>query len=259
MQLNTLLIKKENGVTTLTLNRPERLNAFSREMNNEFHDTVLALDKDTDTRVLIITGSGDRAFSAGADLKEPTTHESKTIQERLRYTDRYHFKAVDAFTKPIIAVVNGWAVGGGFHIVTSSDIAIASETARFKIPQVSLGLMPTHGGGAMLARLIGKSNAMKMILTCEVVSAQRAFAMGLVSEILPQDELMPRAKEIACQIASMPPMAVRLAKESVESGLSMPLREAAIADNYRYFSLLSTEERKRSHAEWRKEKKGRRG
>jgi enoyl-CoA hydratase/carnithine racemase len=250
-----LLIEKRGHVTCLTINRPEALNAWSTQLSQDLVDLMPRLEQDPEARVVIITGAGERAFSAGADLKRTETHATAEVGAFLEtVTPRGHdvFQAVQEFAKPIIAAVNGYALGIGFQITLCCDILLASQNARFGLPQVSIGIIPAYGGAVRLARFVGKGKAMYMTLTSEKMDAEEAHRVGLVQAVYPLPELMPAAWALGEKIANLPPLAVRMGKESLNKGLDIPsVREAAQADLYRFMALTLTEDRLEGHQAWR--------
>jgi E-phenylitaconyl-CoA hydratase len=211
---------RADGVATITLNRPEKLNAMDWDTYREITEAFRAIERDPGVRVGVITGAGDRAFSAGADLKTMHGADDAPPAWRPWRPDRWDFGATT--TKPMIAAVNGYALAGGLELALICDIRIASETSQFGTPEVKWDLL--HGYGAYrLPQIIGLSNAMDLLLTGTFIDAQRALAIGLVSRVVPGEQLMPTAYGIAQTIASNGPTAVRMTKELVQRGLELPL------------------------------------
>lgn len=251
----TVVLEERRGpIAIVTLNRPEALNAWGEDMSTELVETFTTLETNRDVRAIILTGMG-RAFSAGANIKSEKTHAVDSIGEYLWTVDprgRSNFNAVADCAKPVIAAVNGWALGIGFQITLCCDFILASEHARFGLPQVGIGVLPAYGGALRLARIIGKNKAMEMTLTSQPINAHEAYRVGLVSGVYSPDELMPAALAKAERIASLPPLAVRLAKESLNKGLDTgSVKEASQADIYRFLALMQTDDRKEGHAAWR--------
>ncbi|HEX2173563.1 MAG TPA: enoyl-CoA hydratase-related protein [Dehalococcoidia bacterium] len=257
-EYKSLLIERRGYVTCLTINRPEAMNAWSAQLSQNLIDLMPRLEKDPEVRVVILTGAGERAFSAGADLKREETHSTEAVGDFLAtVTPRGHevFNAVQEFAKPIIAAVNGYALGIGFQITLCCDILLASENARFGLPQVSIGIIPAYGGAVRLARFVGKGKAMYMTLTSDRMDAEEAHRLGLVTKVYPLPELMPAAWALGEKIAGLPPLAVRMGKESLNKGLDIPsVREAAQADLYRFMALTLTEDRLEGHRAWREKR-----
>jgi enoyl-CoA hydratase/carnithine racemase len=255
----SLIVERRGYGIALTINRPEALNAWSTQLSADLVDLMPRLEQDPEVRVVILTGAGERAFSAGADLKREQTHSVESVGDYLQtVTPRGHdvFNAVADFAKPIIAAVNGYALGIGFQITLCCDIILASENARFGLPQVSIGILPAYGGAVRLARFVGKGTAMRMTLTSERITAEEAYRVGLVSGVYPLPELMPATWDLADKLANLPPLAVRLAKESLNKGLDIPnVKDAAQADLYRFLALMQTEDRLEGHRAWRERRR----
>ncbi|MDD4858855.1 MAG: enoyl-CoA hydratase/isomerase family protein [Dehalococcoidales bacterium] len=260
MKYTRLLYEKQEHIATVTLSRPEARNAWSAIMQEEILDLFPKIEADPDVLVVILTGNPEgRAFSSGADIADLTTHSPKSVGDELhKFTLRGMdiFNVIADFPKPIICAINGYALGIGFQITLCCDILIASDNARMGLPQVSIGVMPAYAGAVRLARFVGKGIAMRMALTSEHMNAQDAYRLGLVSEVLPLEQLMPRAREIAKIIASYPPLSVKVAKESLNMGLdTASIKQAAQADLYRFLALSLTEDRMEGHSAWREKRK----
>jgi len=260
MSYKAILYEKKDRVATITINRPEARNAWSQQLNTDLIDVFAQMESDPEVLVAILTGNqAGKAFSAGADIVDRRTHTVESIGSHLagitpRGTEI--FNAVDDFPKPVIAAINGYALGIGFLITLCCDILIASENAEMGLPQVSLGILPAYGGALRLARFVGKGKAMEMVLTSERIDAHEACRVGLVNKVVPLPELMPTAEKVARRIASLPPLAVRVAKESLKKGLDTPsLKEAAQADLYRFMALMLTEDSGEAHSAWREKRK----
>jgi enoyl-CoA hydratase len=209
-------------VQVLRLNRPHALNALSRSLLAALGLALQAASQNDDIRVVVLTGN-ERAFSSGADLKELETSELPAFAEAGRLTA---WKTIERFPKPLVAAVEGYAYGGGLELMLLADVAIAGDTARFATPEIKVGMFPGDGGTQRLPRSIGKARAMHMVLTGESIDAATALAWGLVSEVASTTTTLSRAIEIAAQIASMSPLATRLAKEDVLMAFSKPLDES---------------------------------
>ncbi len=259
MNYTRLLYDKKDGIATVTLSRPEARNAWSAVMNQELLDVFPKMEADPEVLAVILTGNqAGKAFSAGADIADAKTHTTPSIGEALaRITPRGQdiFNMVADFPKPIICAINGYSLGIGFLITLCCDILIASDNAEVGLPQVGIGILPAYGGAVRLARFVGKGNAMRIVLTSERIKAQEAKSIGLVSEVVPLSELMPAAIKIAKRIASLPPLSVRLAKESLNMGLDVAsIKEASQADIYRFLALSMTEDRHEGHSAWREKR-----
>lgn len=229
------------GVRLLRLNRPQALNALRTQLLEELARALAAAREDAGVRAVVMTGDG-RAFAAGADIKEMA---ERSAVEVLQMDRRASFwQGFRQFPKPLIAAVNGFALGGGCELAMCADIIVAGEGAKFGQPEVNLGIMPGAGGTQRLARTVGKSLAMKMVLTGEAIDARAALAAGLIAEVVPPELCVDRALELAEAIAAKAPIAVRLAKESVIKAEEMPL-EAALDHERKLFTLLfATEDRR---------------
>jgi enoyl-CoA hydratase len=227
----------------LTLNRPEALNALSVEILDELDGLLDAIESQPEVRAVVVTGAGDRAFTAGADIGH--LREATPLQAR-EYAKRGHavLGRIEAFPKPVIAAVNGYALGGGCELALACDIRLASETARFGLPEVNLGIFPGWGGTQRLARATSPGFAKEMIFTGRQVDAQEARAAGLVNHVHPPGELMDRAMELAETIAAKPPWAIAVAKEVVNLALEGDL-QGHLARELDAFALAFTTEDQR--------------
>jgi enoyl-CoA hydratase/carnithine racemase len=254
-----LLYEKRGAVAILTLSRPQARNAWGEDYNDSLRKMLPQLEDDAEIRCVILTGDeAGGAFSAGANIKDPKTHTNASIAAAIEgLPKRRRFQAMNLlsdFAKPLIAAVNGYAVGIGCIVTYCCDLVVASERAEWRLPQVALGILPAQGGTVRLARWIGRGQAMKLALGFPL-KAEEAWRVGLAQWLVPHAELMAKALEVAGHIAALPPLAARLAKESVAFGLDAPLREAANADLYRFMALELTEDKKEAHQAWRERRK----
>ena len=213
----------EGHVATLTINRPDKLNALNIATRTAIVHELAELAKDDNVRVVVITGAGEKAFVAGADIGE-FEGRSPIAQFRVM-TDSSVFQAVADFPKPTIAAINGFCLGGGCELALACDIRIASDKAKLGQPEINLGLLPGGGGTQRLPRLVGLGQAYKLIYSGELIPASEALRIGLVDEVVPPDELDTRAKELASTIAAKSPVALRLIKEAVRASVRSPLDE----------------------------------
>lgn len=217
MNYNHLLIETENKIAVVTLNRPQALNALNKELLSELSSFLDEAEKNHEIRVIILTGSGEKSFVAGADIKEFSDFNGQQGELLAREGQDKVFNKVENLSKPVIAAVNGFALGGGLELAMSADFRIASENAKLGLPEVTLGLIPGYGGTQRLPKLVGKGLAAQLIYTAEMISAQRAYEIGLVNEVVPQSELLDRAKAIASKIAANSSTAIAKAIQTVNA------------------------------------------
>ena len=219
----TILVERRGGVAIVTINRPEKRNALNIQTRTEGAAILDELSADDSARVVVLTGAGDKAFIAGADIAEFA--ERTAIQQREVMLDRSLFNAIDGFSKPIIAMVNGYCLGGGCEVALACDLRISSDKASFGQPEINLGIIPGGGGTQRLTRLVGEGKSMELILTGELMEAAEAKAIGLVNDVVPAAELRTRVLGLAARIAEKSPIALRMAKEAVKTAARMNLRE----------------------------------
>ena len=210
----TLLLERAGRVAIVTVNRPDKRNALNIKTREEGAAVLEELRSDDSVGVVVFTGAGDKAFVAGADIAEFSGRTAITQREVMM--GRSLFTAIDTFPKPVIAMINGYCLGGGCELALACDIRIASESASFGQPEINLGIIPGGGGTQRLTRLVGEGKAMELILTGEIIDAKTAFAIGLVNQVVPADQLKAKTMEIANRIADKSPIALRLAKEAVK-------------------------------------------
>jgi len=232
--------KPAEHVAFLRLNRPEARNALSSELREELRELVLSLDAEPQVRAIVLTG-GEKIFAAGADIRSLVGTGPTEMMAR---DDEANWAALRHCTTPIVAAVNGYALGGGCELAMHADIIVAAENASFGQPEVQLGIMPGAGGVQRLARAVGKFRAMQLLLTAERLSGREAFEAGLVSEVTAPDLTIPRAIEIAARIAAMPPRAVREIKSVLLAGLDAPLDTALLLERRAAYMLLDTEDKR---------------
>ncbi|MFN2453139.1 MAG: enoyl-CoA hydratase/isomerase family protein [Pyrinomonadaceae bacterium] len=210
----TLLIERHGRVAVITINRPEKRNALNIQTRMEGAAALDELRDDAEIGVVVFTGAGDKAFIAGADIAEFANRTALTQRDVMMA--RSLFTAVDSFPKPVIAMVNGYCLGGGCELALACDLRIASETASFGQPEINLGIIPGGGGTQRLTRLIGEGKAMELILTGDIIDAKTAYALGLVNTVVPAADLEAKTMEIATRIAEKSPIALQMAKEAVK-------------------------------------------
>lgn len=209
----TLLLERRDRVAIITINRPEKRNALNIQTREEGAALLEELRNDDSVGVLVFTGAGDKAFIAGADIGEFAGRTAAMQREVM--LGRSLFTAIDTFPKPVIAMINGYCLGGGCELALACDIRIASENASFGQPEINLGIIPGGGGTQRLTRLVGEGKAMELILTGDIIDARTAYNIGLVNEVVPIDQLETKTMDLATRIASKGPIALRLAKEAV--------------------------------------------
>lgn len=251
----TLIYEKKDNIGILTINRPDKLNAISNELTSELSKLLDDIEKDEELRVLIITGKGDKAFVAGADIKELVDRDArqgrKVSQERQEI-----FSHIENLQLPVIAAVNGYALGGGLELALACSIRICSDKAQFGAPEVKLGIIPGDGGTQRLPRLIGLGRAMELILTGDFIDSQEAFRIGLVNKVFPLEELMEKAVELAQKIASRPPLAVRYAKEAVNRSQEGDTASGFALESYLHALSCTTEDKKEGVSAFLEKRKG---
>ncbi len=218
MEYNNILVELEENLAIVTINRPKKLNALNTATIKELHLAFKALQKDNKVRVIILTGSGDKAFVAGADISEFAHFNTKQGGQLAAQGQELLFDYVEKLDKPVIAAINGFALGGGLELAMSCHFRIASHNARMGLPEVSLGVIPGYGGTQRLPRLVGRGRAMEMILTGGMIDVERAIDFGLVNHITSPEELIGLCKDIAKNIAKNSPMAVRQAIKAINAG-----------------------------------------
>jgi enoyl-CoA hydratase len=210
----TLLIERRDRVAIITINRPEKRNALNIKTREEGARVLEELRDDETVGVVVFTGAGDKAFIAGADIAEFAGRTALTQRDVMM--GRSLFTAIDTFPKPVIAMINGYCLGGGCELALACDIRISSETASYGQPEINLGIIPGGGGTQRLTRLVGEGKAMELILTGDIINAQTAYTLGLVNMVVPAADLEARTMEIANRIAEKSPVALRMAKEAVK-------------------------------------------
>src|SRR4030095_15223973 len=237
----TLRLDRQGRVAIITINRPDKRNALNIKTREEGAALLDQLREDDSVGVVVFTGAGDKAFIAGADIGEFAGRTAITQREVM--TSRSLFTAIDTFPKPIIAMINGYCLGGGCELALACDIRIASENASFGQPEINLGIIPGGGGTQRLTRLVGEGKAMEMILTGEIIDASTAFTIGLVNHVVPADQLQSKTMEIANRIAEKSPLALRLAKEAVKLASRSNLDEGLRREVDLFALCFSTEDK----------------
>src|SRR5437588_1193915 len=240
MEGQHVLVDRQGPVGLLTLNRPRVLNALSPELVAELNDVLRRFESDPEVRAVVLTG-GPRVFAAGADIADMA--ERSPVEQLVRdQTGRW--AGVAAFTKPLIAAVNGYALGGGCELALMCDMIVAGDGARFGQPEINLGIIPGSGGTQRWPRTVGKYVAMEVSLSGAPIGARRAYQLGLVNRVVPAEVTIDVAIELARGVAAKPPLALRMAKESVNRALETPLAEGLAAERRSFYFLFATEDQK---------------
>ena len=232
MEFKNLLIEIVDGIATLTVNRPQALNALNSEVLTELGCAFYELEYDPAVKVVIVTGAGEKAFVAGADIKEMAAMSSYE-GHRFAVKGQHVMMAMEKMKTPVIAAVNGFALGGGLELALGCDFIYASEKAKLGFPEVTLGIMPGFGGTQNLSRLIGPNRANELVFTGRMITAEKALVWGVVNEVFAPEELLAKAKETAAVIAGVGPLGVAYAKDAIANGLNMTKE-----DGFRYEASL---------------------
>jgi len=243
LTLENLLYEKKGAVAYITLNRPKVLNALNKATIAELTAAFGDSRDDATVRGVIFTGAGDKAFAAGADVSEVVNDTPLEAEEKTRHGQALT-TLIENLGKPVIAAVKGFALGGGCELAMACTIRLAAETAKFGQPEVKLGIMPGYGGTQRLPRLIGKGRALQLILSGDIISAQEAYRIGLVNEVVPNDSLMARAEVILKQINSNAPQSVKFSIEAVNKGLETSLSEGLLLEASLFAICAATEDKK---------------
>lgn len=240
---NILLEQVEAGIYRLTINRPKSLNALNAQTVDELYAAIQAVGRDPEARVLLLTGAGEKAFVAGADIVEMQDFSAIEGRAFSQHTIRT-FRALETMNIPVIAAVNGYCLGGGCELAMSCDWILASEKAVFGQPEVNLGITPGFGGSQRLGRLVGRAMALELLITGRQVKANEALTIGLVNHVYPAEALMGEALAMARLIAAKAPIAVRLAKEAVQRGQDLDLDNACALESQLFGLCFSTADQK---------------
>jgi len=241
MTYETITVEKRGGVAVLTINRPDKLNALNKQVHREGVDALDAMRRDEEVRVVVITGAGEKSFIAGADISEFAGQTPVT--QRDLFHERTFFNSIDTFPKPVIAMVNGFCLGGGCELALACDIRVCSENARFSQPEINLGIMPGGGGTQRLTNLIGEGRAMELILTGDMIDAATAHKFGLVNHVHPAAELEAETMKLAEKIAEKAPIALQLCKEAVKFASRSSLDEGLRREVDLFAICFSTEDK----------------
>ncbi|MEE8368029.1 MAG: enoyl-CoA hydratase-related protein [Thermoanaerobaculia bacterium] len=239
---STILIETVDRVVVLTVNRPEKLNALNEQVRSEVLEALAQLETDDSVGALVITGAGDKAFIAGADISE---FEGRSPMDQ-RYAMRQPriFDAMAAFPKPVIAMINGFCLGGGCELAMSCDIRVSSDRAKLGQPEINLGLIPGGGGTQRLPRLVGSGHAMRLILSGEMIGATEAQQIGLVDLVVPHDELRAETLKLAGKIAAKSPLTLKLAKQAIRASQRLSIEDGLLYERDLFCLCFSTEDMK---------------
>ena len=243
MSTQNLTLEIRDRIARLTVNRPEKLNALNRATLEEMSQVFASLAEDPDVGVVILTGSGTKAFIAGADVNELARLSPVEGREYARFGQRL-FSRIETLGKPVLAAVNGYALGGGCEIALACTLRFAATTARFGQPEVNLGIIPGYGGTQRLARLVGRGRAQELILTGDMIDAAEAYRIGLANRIFPPEELLERTEAVAASLLSKGPLAIRYAMEAIHRGLAMPPEEGLDFEATLFSVLCASEDMK---------------
>lgn len=242
MAANVLQVKRENGLCTITLNRPDKLNALNREFFDELKTLLDLLEGDKTVRVLILTAAGDKAFCVGADLKERQTMNDKAVLQRFELVRQLYLR-LERLPFPLIAAINGHALGGGLELALTCDLRIAVETATMGLPEVDLAIIPGNGGTQRLARLVGMAKALELVLLAKRFTAKEALGYGVVNAVAPPGELMNQARAWATKMLESGPLALRQAKAAIRLGVDRTFEHGLQVEIDSYRALLPTKDR----------------
>jgi enoyl-CoA hydratase len=240
MTYTTILTETRGRVGLVTLNRPEAMNALNVTLTRELMDALEAFDNDDSVGAMVVTGN-PKAFAAGADIKEMA---DKSVQQMYDNDPIANFGRIRTIRKPVIAAVSGWALGGGCEVAMACDMIVASETAKFGQPEITIGVIPGAGGTQRLPRAVGKAIAMEMVLNNRTLPAQEALQFGLVNRVVPAEAYLDEALKLAEEVASRAPLAIRSAKKMINQAYERPLGDALSEEKKEFYNLFSTEDQK---------------
>jgi enoyl-CoA hydratase len=243
MTYETLELAIDANIAIITLNRPKVLNALNALMLRELDEAFAALLLDAGVRVILLRGAGTKAFAAGADISELAQVDASSGEQFAGRAQRI-FRRIETLEKPVIACIEGFALGGGCELAMACTLRLATDTARLGQPEIKLGIIPGYGGTQRLPRLVGRGAALKLLLTGEIIGAPEALRIGLVDEVVPCDALTARATELARQIAAMPPLAVAAAIDAVDRGADLPLDQALALEATIFGRLCGTADKR---------------
>jgi enoyl-CoA hydratase/carnithine racemase len=243
MTYENILLEKKNAIAYVTVNRPKVLNALNSTTIEELRSAFHGIKSDAGTRVVILTGSGEKAFVAGADISELAQQEPVSGKD-MAHRGQNVLNLIENLGKPVIACINGFALGGGCELALACTMRLASDNAKLGQPEVKLGILPGYGGSQRLPRLVGKGLAMQIILAGEMITAQEAHRIGLVNEVTSAAELIPRAEAIAAKIIANAPLAVQYSMEAINKGMDMSLADGMFLEATLFGLCCATEDKK---------------
>ena len=252
MAYEHILVEMAPPIATVTLNRPKVLNALSPDVIREVSTALTKLDADDSVRAVVLTG-GRKVFAAGADIGDMA---DRTAVDQLHRDQTGRWAPLAGFKKPLIAAVNGYALGGGCEVALMCDLIVAGESARFGQPEINLGIIPGAGGTQRWPRTAGKQAAMEIMLTGAPVTAQRAYELGIVNKVVPEEMTIEIAQRLAQELAAKPPLAVRMAKEAVLKAFETPLSEGLASERKSFYFLFATEDQKEGMHAFLEKRKG---
>src|SRR5437762_1042732 len=252
MAYEHILVEIDAPIATVTLNRPKVLNALSPAVIGELNDALASLDAEETVRAVVLTG-GPKVFAAGADIGDMA---DRGPVEQLRRDQTGRWVALAGFSKPLVAAVNGYALGGGCEVMLMCDLVVAGDSARLGQPEINLGIIPGAGGTQRWPRTAGKYAAMEVMLTGAPVTAERAYELGIVNKVVPAEMTIEVAKRLARQLAEKPPLAVRMAKEAVQKAFETSLAEGLEAERRSFYFLFSTDDQKEGMRAFLEKRKG---
>ena len=241
MTFDNLLIERDGAVAIVTLNRPKVLNALNTQTITELSTAMTAFKDDAAVRAIVLTGAGEKSFVAGADINELAVLSPVAGKEHARRGQQV-FDAIEQLGKPVIAAINGFALGGGCELAMACTLRLAADSAKFGQPEINLGLIPGYAGSQRLPRLVGRGVALEILLTGDMIGAQRAYEIGLVNRVVPAAELMTEAKKLAQALAAKAPIAVRYILDAVHQGLDVPLAQGEYLETSLFGTIASSED-----------------
>jgi enoyl-CoA hydratase len=239
MEFENLLLERDGAVALVTISRPHVLNALDSQTLDELRRVMLDLRRDAAVRAIVLTGAGEKSFVAGADIAELTAQTPVSARERSR-AGQHVFDSIEHLGKPVIAAVNGYALGGGCELAMACTLRIAAGSARFGQPEINLGLIPGYGGTQRLPRLVGRGVALELLLTGRQISADEALRIGLVNRVVPAAQLLPECRAVAAELATRAPIAAQYIIEAVNRGLDVPVEQGQVIESKLFGLAFST-------------------